>query len=156
MNKKPPVKVSKKVDQSTPLSSPMPINFWQEHMASIWIIPGANIGCHIKAIFVDPFPEKVLVFSEIAIGGNFLQSMTFFPGLEILPLYLLGLVAADDWTILFFSLSSNLTPNSVFLGSLKCFVRDLQICSFFNLANFFQHCLPTIGQNRICQLFLLM
>jgi hypothetical protein len=31
----------------------VPINFWQEHMAFIWISPRANIGCHMEAIFVD-------------------------------------------------------------------------------------------------------
>jgi hypothetical protein len=39
--------------QFTPLSSPVPINFWQERMASIWISPGADIGHYMEAIFVN-------------------------------------------------------------------------------------------------------
>jgi hypothetical protein len=31
----------------------VPINIWQEHMASIWISPEADIGCYIEAIFID-------------------------------------------------------------------------------------------------------
>jgi hypothetical protein len=90
----------------------------------------------------------VVIFSK--------ADVAVFPGLEILPMYLLGLVAVGDWTFLFFSLSSNQTPNLDVFRELKVFCRELASMLKYNLANFFQHCPPTIGQNRICQLFLLM
>jgi hypothetical protein len=131
-NKESLAKVSKKGDQFTPLSSPMPINFWQEHMASIWISPGANIGHHIEAIFVDatdisflkksfysPKLQLVVIFSK--------ANIAVFPGLEILPMYLLGLIAMGDWTFLFFSLFSNQTPNLDVFRELKVFCWELAV-----------------------------
>jgi hypothetical protein len=93
-------------------------------MASIWISPGAEIGCYIEANFIDaadisflkksfysPKLQLVIIFSKADIA--------IFPGLEILPMYLLGLVAMGDWTFLFFPLSSNQTPNLDVFRELK-------------------------------------
>jgi hypothetical protein len=155
-----PAKVSKKEDQFTPLSSPMPINFWQEHMTSIWISPGADIGRHkvilvdamdisfLKKSFYSPTLQLVVIFSK--------ADVAVFPVWKSYLCICWALVAVGDWTFLFFSLSSNQIPISKFLGSLRCFVRNLPVYSFYNLANFFRHCPPTIGRNRICQLFPLM
>jgi hypothetical protein len=86
-----PAKVSKKGDQSTLLSSPMLINFWQEHMASIWISPGADIGHHMKANFVDAtdisFLKKTFYSPKLQLVVIFSKAnMAVFPGLEILPI----------------------------------------------------------------------
>jgi hypothetical protein len=61
-------------------------------MASIWISPGADIGHHIEAIFVDatdvsflkkpfysPKLQLVIIFSK--------ADMAVFSGLEILPMF---------------------------------------------------------------------
>jgi hypothetical protein len=105
-----PAKVSKKGDQSIPLSSPMLINFWQKHMTFIWISPGADIGQHMEAIFIDAtnisFLKKSFYSPKLQLVVIFSKAdMAIFPGLEIL------LMTVGDWTFLFFPLSSNQTPN---------------------------------------------
>jgi hypothetical protein len=85
-------------------------------MASIWISPGANIGHHIKAILIDAtdifFLKKSFYSPKLQLVVIFSKAdMAVFSGLEILPMYLLGLVTVGDWTFLFFSLFLNQTPN---------------------------------------------
>jgi hypothetical protein len=99
-------------------------------MASIWISPGADIGHHMEDIFVDamdisflkksfysPKLQLVVIFSK--------ANVVVFPGLEILPMYLLGLVVVGDWNFQFFSLSSNQTPNLDIFRELKLFFWEL-------------------------------
>jgi hypothetical protein len=99
-------------------------------MASIWISPGADIGRHVEAIFVDAadisFLKKSFYSPKLQLVVIFSKTdVAVFPGLEILPMYLLGLVAVGDWTFLFFSLSSNQTPNLDVFRELKVFCREL-------------------------------
>jgi hypothetical protein len=99
-------------------------------MASIWISPGADIGHHIEAIFVNAanisFLKKFFYFPKLQLVVIFSKAdMAVFPGLETLPIYLLGLVAVGDWTFLFFSLFSNQTPNLDVFSELKVFCREL-------------------------------
>jgi hypothetical protein len=71
-------------------------------------------------------PEKVLYSPKLQLVVIFSKAdVAIFPGLEILPMYLLGLVAVGDWTFLFFSLSSNQTPNLDVFRELKVFCREL-------------------------------
>jgi hypothetical protein len=116
------------------------------HMEAIFV--DAMDISFLKKSFYSPKLQLVVIFSK--------ADVAVFAGLEILPMYLLGLVAVGDWTFFFFPFPQTKLPISTFLGSLRCFVRNLPVCSFYNLTNFFQHCPPIIGRNRICQLFLLM
>jgi hypothetical protein len=71
------------------------MNFWQEHIASIWISPGADIGCHMEAIFVDAtdisFLKKSFYSPKLQLVVIFSKTdVAVFPSLEILPISRLG------------------------------------------------------------------